>query len=274
MHYALFANHQPNNLMESVMNWNNKCAYIRSIQFATHYAEFDKSVQITGSVERSPDSENYSFTCSISLSEVRSFVAAIKDSGTGDIESMMGKSTSKGQVVPNLLILGKICSAINSLAFGRITDVQTKFLRFVTVGDALKIKAALLTSKANSSLCKCSFQVEVNGTNVVEGICNINRADHSEGQVNPLFALGLFSMIAAKLPGPGASFQTVDVQFLDQSIQSMPMTTLGSVKDSWRSDAGTQLTMDIFCMTNLGINAHATARVLAATSRRTRRQAA
>jgi hypothetical protein len=256
------------------MNWNNKCAYIRNMQVATHYTEFDKSVQITGSVERRPDCENYSFTCSISLSEVHSFVAATEDNCTGDIESMMGKSTSKRQVVPNLLILGKICSAINSLAFGRITDVQTKFLGLVTIGDALKIEVVVRNSKANSSLSRCTFGVEVNGTIAAEGSCNINRDDHSEVQVNPLFALGLFSMLAAKLPGPGASFQTVDVQFLDKFIQSMPMTTLGSVKDSWRSDAGTLLTMDMFCMTNLGINAHATARVLVATSRRTRRQSA
>jgi hypothetical protein len=251
--------------MESVMNWNNKCAYINTVPVQKQYTEFGKSIRVTGLPKRLPNvekfGEKYGLTCPVSLTDLESFAIAIA-SNSKDIDS--SNSAFEGQVVPNMFTLGKICSVISRVAVGRITDLQIEFLLNVRVGDQLLVEVRAHDSPVIETLTDCFFEAKIRDTLVATGTCSLDRTDLDKDQINPFFALGLFSAMVAELPGPGARFQTLSVHFIDRFAGGMPVKTIGAVEQSWTHAGNTEMSMDLFCRSSVAGVAHATAQVVAA----------
>jgi hypothetical protein len=126
-----------------------------------------------------------------------------------------------------MFTLGKICSVISSIAAGRITDLQIEFLLNVRVGEQLLVEVRAHDSPVVDTLTDCFLEAKIRGTVVAVGTCNLDRTDLDKDPINPFFALGLFSALIAKLPGPGARFHTLEVHFIDRFAGGMPVRRLG-----------------------------------------------
>jgi hypothetical protein len=236
----------------------NQNAYIYNSHQQSDYDAFDHAVRVFVEPKALTNEKSVLARCCTCNSAVNSFEYATRNTHS-EVPGTLLRVVDGDRIVPEMLVLSQIGSIICRVIKGRLTELSVRFDRQLKVGEDLKVEVQMRESFSSSIIRY--FVAKVGRKVVAEGLVTAETAESNEDQpVNPFFATGLFSaLVNTKLPGPGASFRSLDLTFDSEFQPSMPLRTIGSL-ECIESGTGI-LRIDLFCMSTLGIVAHATAKV-------------
>jgi hypothetical protein len=238
----------------------NQNAYTYNSHKQSDYDAFEHAVRVFVEPEAMINEKSVLARCCTCKSAVDGFEYATRNT-RAESPGTFVRAVVAERIVPEMLVLSQIGSIIHRVIKGRLTDLSVRFDCQVEVGEDLKVEVQIRESTFASSLTTVYFVAKVGRKIVAEGLATAEAAESKEAQpVNPLFAAGLFSaLVNTKLPGPGASFRSLDLNFDSEFQPSIPLRTIGSLECIERGTG--ILCIDLFCMSTLGIVAHATAKV-------------